>query len=129
MLVQGIHHVCIKCKSDELEKVRDFYSGVLGLPEVRSWGRDRTEGLMFDTGAGLIEVFTNAGEKLPQGAVRHFALCTNDVDGCVEAVRNAGYTVTVEPKDVVIPSQAPFPARVAFVIGPVGEEIEFFCER
>lgn len=99
------------------------------MPEVRSWGRDRTEGLMFDTGAGLIEVFTNAGEKLPQGAVRHFALCTNDVDRCVEAVRNAGYTVTVEPKDVVIPSQVPFPARVAFVIGPVGEEIEFFCER
>lgn len=36
VLIQGIHHVCIKCKSDELEKVRDFYSGILGLPEVRS---------------------------------------------------------------------------------------------
>ena len=25
MLIQGIHHVCIKCRKDEIEKVKHFY--------------------------------------------------------------------------------------------------------
>ena len=94
MLVQGIHHVCIRCEKNEIEKVKEFYQGVL-----------------------------------PQGSIRHFALKTDDVDGCVKAVREAGYPITVEPKDVVIPSQPEFPVRVAFCNGPVGEEIEFFQEK
>ena len=60
---------------------------------------------------------------------RHFALKTDDVDGCVKAVREAGYPITVEPKDIVIPSQPEFPVRVAFCNGPTGEEIEFFQEK
>ena len=47
----------------------------------------------------------------------------------MKAVREAGYLITVEPKDVVIPSQPEFPVRVAFCNGPVGEEIEFFQEK
>lgn len=54
---------------------------------------------------------------------------TDDVDGCVKAVREAGYPITVEPKDIVIPSQPEFPVRVAFCNGPTGEEIEFFQEK
>ena len=115
MLVQGIHHVCIRCEKSEIEKVKEFYQGVLGF--------------MFDTGAGLVEVFTDAEGQLPQGSIRHFALKTDDVDGCVKAVREAGYPITVEPKDIVIPSQPEFPVRVAFCNGPVGEEIEFFQEK
>ena len=126
MLVQGIHHVCIRCEKPEIEKVKEFYQGVLGMPVIRSWGEPELAGFMFDTGAGLVEVFTDAEGQLPQGSIRHFALKTDDVDGCVKAVREAGYPITVEPKDIVIPSQPEFPVRVAFCNGPVGEEIEFF---
>ena len=129
MLVQGIHHVCIRCEKSEIEKVKEFYQGVLGMPVIRSWGEPELAGFMFDTGAGLVEVFTDAEGVLPQGSIRHFALKTDDVDGCVKAVREAGYLITVEPKDVVIPSQPEFPVRVAFCNGPVGEEIELFCEK
>ena len=111
------------------EKVKEFYQGVLGMPVIRSWGEPELAGFMFDTGAGLVEVFTDAEGVLPQGSIRHFALKTDDVDGCVKAVREAGYPITVEPKDVVIPSQPEFPVRVAFCNGPVGEEIEFFQEK
>ena len=38
MLVQGIHHVCIRCEKSEIEKVKEFYQGVLGMPVIRSWG-------------------------------------------------------------------------------------------
>lgn len=114
MLVQGIHHVCIRCEKPEIEKVKEFYQGVLGMPVIRSWGEPELAGFMFDTGAGLVEVFTDAEGQLPQGSIRHFALKTDDVDGCVKAVREAGYPITVEPKDIVIPSQPEFPVRVAF---------------
>lgn len=126
MLVNGIHHVCIKCRKDQLEKIRQFYEEVLELKAVRSWGEPELEGIVFDSGAGAIEVFTNAEEELPQGSIRHFAFDTPDVDRCVEAVRKAGYKITVEPKDVVLATNPPSHLRVAFCIGPVGEEIEFY---
>ena len=83
---------------------------------------------MLSTGYGLLEVFAS-GEPLPQGTIRHFALRTERVDDCVAAVRSAGYPITVEPKNVVIAADPPFPARIAFCVGPVGEEIEFFQEK
>ena len=68
-------------------------------------------------------------DDLPQGAIRHFALATDDVDSIVEAARKAGYAVTMEPVDIEIMSKPSLPARIAFIIGPVGEEIELFCEK
>ena len=128
MLVEGIHHVCIRCTKDKIVEVKRFYGELLGLPIIRSWGEPELAGFMFDTGAGLVEVFTDAEEDLPQGAVRHFAFRTSDVEKCVETVRAAGYKITVEPKDSVIPSSPALAVHVAFCTGPVGEEIEFFKE-
>ena len=51
------------------------------------------------------------------------------MDQCVKAVREAGYAITVEPKDVTLATTPPSPIRVAFCIGPVGEEIEFYQEK
>ena len=85
--------------------------------------------LCKEMGAGLIEVFNNAEAPLPQGTIRHFALATDDVGACVKAVRDAGYEVFIEPKDIEIQSSPVFPARIAFCKGPLGEEIEFFQEK
>lgn len=127
-LICGIHHVALKCDGTaEFEKTLDFYQNTLGLELVRSWGEGEGAGAMLSTGDGLLEIFAS-GKKLPQGAIRHFALRTQRVDDCVAAVRAAGYPITVEPKDIVIASNPPFPARIAFCIGPAGEEIEFFQE-
>lgn len=128
-LICGIHHVALKCDGTaEFEKTLHFYQDVLGLEPVRSWGEGENAGAMLSTGDGLLEIFAS-GRKLPQGAIRHFALRTERVDDCVAAVRAAGYPITVEPKDIVIASNPPLPARIAFCTGPVGEEIEFFQER
>ena len=64
-----------------------------------------------------------------KGAIRHIAFATDDVDGVIEKVKSAGYEVFIEPKDIVIPSDPAYPARMAFCYGPLGEEIEFFQER
>lgn len=125
-MVRGIHHVALKCRTPEqYEKTIAFYRDVLGMPVKRSW----VTGTMLDTGAGVMEIFNDAEDDLPQGMIRHFALDVPDTDACVKAVKEAGYEVFVEPKDICIPSDPPFPARIAFCYGPMGEEIEFFQEK
>lgn len=51
------------------------------------------------------------------------------MDELVEKVRNAGYRVSVEPKNVDMQTDPVFPIRVAFIEGPLHESIELFCEK
>lgn len=74
-MITGVHHVCMKCRSEELEKVQKFYGELLGLPLVRSWGEPKVEGLMYGVGTSLIEIFPNAEEDLPhsgKSAISHW---------------------------------------------------------
>ena len=128
--VYGIHHVALKCCGpEEFEKTVAFYRDVLGLTVLRTWGTGTEAGAMLDTGGGLMEIFANGQKPLPQGTIRHLALAVRDVDACVEAVRQAGYEIQVEPKEIVIASVPPCPARIAFCLGPVGEQLELFQEH
>ena len=124
--ITGIHHVSMKCGTPEaFARAKAFYLEVLCLSVKREW----PEGIMFDTGCGLIEVFGNGPGIGQKGAVRHFALATDDVDGMAARVRAAGYEVFIEPNDLVIRSEPPVHARMAFCRGPLGEEIELFREE
>ena len=98
-----------KCRNEEeYKETIHFYKDVLGLTVARSW----ETGTMLDTGEGLIEIFNNGEDPKEQGVIRHFALETEDVESCVRVVREAGYEVFIEPKDIVIASELPFPASV-----------------
>ena len=128
--ITGVHHIALKARGLEAyARLLHFYNELLGMPLVRAWGEGESLGAMVDTGAGMLELFSNATDELGAGALRHLAFAVVDVDVCIEAVRAAGYTVTMEPKDIVIGSVPPYPARIAFCIGPVGEEVEFFQEK
>lgn len=128
-MIKGIHHVCMKCSNEEqFEKTIGFYRDVLKLPVAASWGEGAGRGITLETGAGKIELFVNAECDLPQGAIRHFALAVDDTDAVAETVRAAGYQITVEPKTVTLPANPPMPIRIAFFIGPAGEEVEIFQE-
>lgn len=129
-LIKGVHHIALKCEGVEaFRKTIHFYHEILGMPIVREWGEGDNLGTMLSTGTGLMEIFSNAPDTLGLGTIRHFALATDDVDACVKAVSEAGYEVFIQPNDIVIASNPPFPARIAFCHGPVGEEIEFFQEK
>lgn len=129
-LIKNTHHIALRCDSYEmLQTAIGFYQNVLGMELVRTWGEGADAGAMLSTGNSLMELFAAGKNAEKGGTINHFALGTDDVDACVEAVRKAGYEITMEPNDIVIGSEPPFPARIAFCIGPVGEEIEFFCEK
>lgn len=124
-MITGLHHVSMKCTGEELDRVKDFYIGMLGFHPVREW----PEGVMLGCGSALLEVFATGSGTRKKGALRHMAFSAEDVDGIARKVREAGYEVFLGPKDILIRSDPPLPARIAFCFGPLGEEIEFFQEK
>ncbi len=125
-MITGIHHISLKCGTkEEFEKVRHFYLDILGLTIKRQWA----EGVMFDTGNGYLEIFTNGEGIKAQGAIRHMAFACDDIDGIARKLQEEGYEPFNGPKDIVIKSDLEYPARIVFCFGPLGEEIEFFDEN
>lgn len=130
-LISGVHHTCLKCKDEKaFKKAVDFYKNLLGFEVFKDFDFNGKPAIMLKCGDGIIEIFSDAEVDLPTGIIQHFALKTEDADACAKAIKDAGYKVTLEPQDLVLADKkAPFPVRVAFCIGPVGEIIELFCER
>ena len=117
-LIKGIHHISMKCNEHEIDEVIHFYKDILELDIYNEWDT----GIMFDTGSGVIEIFHN-GETAPKGTIRHFALDVTDTKALTERIRNAGYEIIKEPKEINLSN---IKAIISFVKGPIGEEIEFF---
>lgn len=126
IMIKGIHHISMKCKNDaEYQKVRHFYAETLEL----SVFKECDNCTLFDTGAGMIEIFKDGKEDLEKGTIRHLAFSVDDADACAKKVKFAGYNVFVEPKDIQLGGDQLLKARIAFCKGPLGEEIEFFCQK
>ena len=95
-MIKGVHHIALKCHGVEsFNKTIEFYRDVLGLQVVRTWGAGNDSGIMLTTGDAMLEIFANADDEPIGGAIRHFALATDDVDECVRAVEAAGYGASV----------------------------------
>ncbi len=128
-LIQGIHHVALDPQKEQFAAVKKFYTELLGLEVVRQWGDENYPCMMISTGDNsCIEVLpVLQGDALPDtGKFAHLALATADVDACVRIVREAGYPITIEPKDVELDG---LQARIAFCTGACGETVEFFCVK
>lgn len=121
----GFHHIAMRVKDFDAS-VR-FYTEGLGFRQKIAWGGEDRRAVMLDTGDGnYLELFSGgSAEPKPEGCVIHFALRTSNCDAAIEQVRKAGAEVTVEPKNVDIPSTPVTPVRIAFCKGPDGEIIEF----
>ena len=105
--VQGVHHISIQAQGlQQMERTVAFYHEGLGMPILRRWGQ---------------------GDHSALGD--NFALATDQVDACIAVARQWGLEVTMEPQDKILPSQPPFPVRVAFFRGPAGERVELMQEK
>lgn len=126
--MKGVHHISLKARDEaNFQEVLTFYTEVLGCLLVRSWGEGEGRGAMLSLGNTLLEVAANGGPELKKGRFAHIAFAVEDVSGAVERVRQAGSNVFIEPVDKSLGSD--YPIRVAFCMGPAGEELEFFQER
>ena len=126
----GIHHVAIKVA--EFDEAVRFYTEGLGFGVATSWGAGDSRAVLLDTGNGnYLEIFAGGrpAAEAAGGLIVHVALRSSDVDDSIARARAAGAKVTLEPKDVDIPSEPPLPVRIAFCKAPCGETLEFFCDR
>ena len=130
-MLMGIHHVAIKTRPSDFDRVVSFYTDILGMKRVRGWGAGDSRCIMISTGGeSVLEIMSTADGDVPAfGLYRHVAYRADDVDGITEKVRAAGYQIEQEPGDVTIDCGEPYRLRVAFCRGPLGEQIEFFNEK
>lgn len=122
----GTHHIALQTR--DWDASLRLYRDVLGMQIVAEFGPSERRILLLDIGDGShMELFAPlpaAADQPPVANVlTHIALATTDTRQATEHVRQAGYTITVEPKDVQLGSIA---ATIAFFTGPNGETIEFF---
>jgi catechol 2,3-dioxygenase-like lactoylglutathione lyase family enzyme len=130
----SLHHLAIQAR--DYDKSVHFYKEVLGMEEVASVYFPSRKGMFLSLGNGsLIELFApqnDGSTDLPEyennGLVLwHFALAVEDVSAATEHCREAGYEVTVEPKEIQF--EGGFHATISFVLGPNGEAVEFFDQH
>lgn len=124
-MITGLHHIAFKAK--DYKKTLEFYKA-LGLKVYREWGDETNGAAMIDMGDGnYIELFGDGDKFNAQGNYRHIAFTVSDCDAVYNKALELGATSYIAPNDIVIPSRPePIPARIAFVYGFDGEEIEFF---
>jgi glyoxylase I family protein len=122
----GFHHVSMHVR--DIEATLKFYTEGLGFVPKLTWGQGEKRTVLLDTGDGNYFEVSGGGsdEPGPEGTFLHLALRTTDCDTAIEKARAAGAEITVEPKDVTLPSVPPTPVRIAFFKGPDGELIELF---
>lgn len=124
----GFHHIALKVK--DFQKSVAMYQA-LGMEEIVRWGEGKSEIVMLDIGdGGRIELFANGGDEYAvNGKWQHFAMRVDDVDHAYAVALAAGFLPKIAPKVVPLDSRPDKIAiNIAFVIGPDGEEVEFFKE-
>ncbi|WP_369298025.1 VOC family protein [uncultured Neglectibacter sp.] len=125
--IQGVHHIAIKPTAEQYDKTVDFYTRLLGMKIVKSWGDPQRPCLMVSCGDNsCMEILGSDSEPAPGGPLAHIAFATDKVDELVEAARSEGYEITDEPRDVDLGGM---PIRIAFLYGPTQEHIELFWEK
>jgi len=124
----GAHHVTIQARNweDSLHLYRD----VLGMIPTAEFGPPDRRIVLLDMGDGshieLIEPTPDTplpGSAATNDPIVHIGLASTDARAAAEHVRDAGFEITVEPKDVDLNG---LNVTVAFFKGPSGEVIEFF---
>ena len=124
----GFHHIGLKAAN--FEKSQKFYEA-LGLREIVRWGEGEKLIVMLDVGdGGRIELFANGSDEYSvKGKWQHFAMKVDDVDAAYAVARAAGFGDHTAPKVVPLKATpADMSINIAFVVGPDGEEVEFFRE-
>ena len=125
--INGVHHIALKPTPEQYKKVVDLYTNVLGMEVKKSWGDPEMPCLMVSCGDNsCLEITPNDTQAPKGGVLDHLALACDKVDEVIERVREAGYEIAIEPKDMELGGS---PIRIAFFWGPMGEYLELFWEK
>ena len=123
----GLHHIALQTR--DWDASLRLYQEVLGMQFVAEVRTD-PKIILVDIGDGShLELFAPQADTPAIGSpaandpVIHIALATTDARAAIERVRQAGYEVTMEPKNL---QTGGLDFTFAFFKGPNGEILEFF---
>ena len=122
MTVKGFAHCALYTSRPE-ETVR-FYEDVFGAENLGDF-QASSHGWWLRLGSDILEVFQS--DDLGTGCFKHIAIACDDVDALYERAIAHGAVPMVAPKNATLALKEPVKARLAFVRGVAGEEIELFC--
>ena len=120
-MVKGFAHCALYVP--RLEETVQFYVDVFGA-ENMGYFQASSRGCWLRIGADILEIFQS--EELGTGCFKHIAIACDDVDALYERALAFGGAALVAPKDAVLELTEPVKARLAFVTGINGEQIELF---
>lgn len=121
MKINHTHHIALF--TADFDRLRDFYTVVLGFPIV---GGIRGHNINFvDCGSTAIEIVENAERAAASGESgwTHLALEVDDIDTAYTELSAAGVAFHLMPTS--FPEDAPV-FRIAFFRDPDGNELELF---
>ncbi len=120
MTILAIHHVQLAMPAGGESRARDFYAGVLGLPEIPKPAALAVRGGVW-FGNGAIELHLGVEASFRPARKAHPALLVRDLDLLAAACSAAGFT----PRhDGELPGYARF-----YVDDPFGNRLEFLEPR
>ena len=121
MKVNGFAHCALYVP--RLEETVQFYENVFGAKNL-GYFQASTRGCWLQLGKDILEIFHS--EDLGTGCFKHIAIACDDVDTLYDRALSFGGGGLIAPKDAVLELTEPVKARLAFVTGINGEEIELF---
>ena len=122
MNINGIAHCALY--TSRLEETVKFYEDVFGAENL-GFFQASSRGCWLRLGKDILEIFES--EALGTGCFKHIAIACDDVDGFHARALSHGGAALVEPKDALLGLKEPVKARLSFVTGINGEQIELFC--
>ena len=120
-MVKGFAHCALYVP--RLEETAQFYMDVFGATNL-GYFQASTRGCWLQIGKDILEIFQS--DDLGTGAFKHIAIACDDVDALYDRALSFGGGALIAPKDAVLELTEPVKARLAFVTGINGEEIELF---
>ena len=121
MTVNGFAHCALYVP--RLEETVQFYETVFGAKNL-GYFQASTRGCWLRLGEDILEIFQSG--DLGTGCFKHIAIACDDVDALYDRALSFGGGALIAPKDAVLELTEPVKARLAFVTGINGEEIELF---
>lgn len=121
-MVHGFAHCALY--TPDPERAVQFYTDVFDAENL-GWFQASTRGCWLRIGRDILEIFQS--EELGTGCFKHIAIACDDVDALYERSLAHGGQPLVAPKEAHLGLKEPVSARLAFVTGACGEQIELFC--
>lgn len=122
----ALHHVALRVP--DFDASLRFYTAGLGFAVLARWLEGGFPAAMIAIGGGTyIEVFGGAAQvSRPPAPLVHFAIRVPNCATALARAIDAGAAMASAPAPAVLRGDTiPYTARIAFCVGPGGEEIEF----